>query len=73
MYKEGLCKHVSNIHNDCTICNSQFNDLKSLNSHFFVKHNLEIFKCKVCVNHFKTEDILASHGTKIQKKCHICG
>ena len=31
---------VSNIHKDCTICNIQFNDLKSLNQHFFVKHKL---------------------------------
>ena len=31
---------VSNIHNDCTICNIQFNDLKSLNHHFFFKHKL---------------------------------
>ena len=73
MYEGGLFDHASNIHKDCTICDIHFNDLKSPNHHFFVKHMLELFKCEDCENYFKTEDYLASHATTIHNKCHICG
>ena len=39
MYEEGLLDHFSNIHNDCTICNVQFNDIKPLSYQFFVEKN----------------------------------
>ena len=45
IYEEGIFDNVSYIHNNCTICNSQFNDLKSLNHFLFVlKHKFEFFK-----------------------------
>ena len=71
MYEEGIFDHVSNIYIFRTICNIQFNDLKSRNQHFIVKHKLKLFKCEVCENYFNTEDNLASPKTKIHNKC--CG
>ena len=43
MYEEGLFDHVSNIHNNCTICNIQLSHLKSLNHKCFVKKKLKLF------------------------------
>ena len=59
MYKEDIFDHVSNVHLNCTICNIQFNDLKSQIHNYFVKHKLELF----CENKLKSEDHFASHGT----------
>ena len=37
MYKECIFDQVLNIHNNCTICNIQFNDSKLLILNFLVK------------------------------------
>ena len=71
IYEEGLFDHVSNNHNNCTVCNIQFNDLNPLNQHFFVEHRLKLFKCEGFENYVKTEGYLASHEATIQSKC--CG
>ena len=58
MHKVGIFEHVTNNHNNHTICRIQFNDPNSLNQDFFVKHKLVLFKCEVCENISKQEIIL---------------
>ena len=73
MFAKGVFDHVSNIHNNCTICNIQLNPVKSLNHKCFLKRHFELFKCKGCEKYFKTEDYLASHRTTVHNRCYICG
>ena len=44
-----------------------------LSNHFSVKQKLEISKCEIRENSFKTKDYPAIQGTTIHNKCHICG
>ena len=69
--KNGLERHINNIHSDngnskkCVICGKSFNFVENLKSHIKSVHECKkTFKCDYCEKHFSRLEHLSTHVTQ---------